>query len=501
MERWGSRLGALLALVGGAVGLGNFLRFPFQAAKWGGGAFLVPYVVALLWVGLPLVWMEVAMGRAGSRACAQSAPRLLEVLIGRRGWFIGLVAVYVSVGVAAYYAYLTGWTVGYAWHGLMGDFPAGAVEQGAAFHSRFLAGEAVFWWEGVLVLMGLVLSAGLQRGLEKVSLYGMPLLFLLAGGIAMGVFLVGETGRCASCSVWAGLRYLYLPRWEALLQPAVWLAATGQVFFTIGVGFGMYLVYSAAWSGNDPIRDSVLTVSANTFAEVGLGGVIVIPLVAAFLGVEAVQARAGFGMGFEVMPYVLMAWGGRLLVVAWYLLLFLAAFTSLIAMGWVGVTWLSEAVGGTPQRWAWPLTLAIAVLGVPVAFGPNSSAMDLYDQWVGSLFLVIAALGQWWVFQRVRPWAVVEAESRWRLGRIWRFIMQVGTPAFLVLLLVGSFFQPERGDWVGACGQLLAGEGWPWAAEALPVSLVHHLRDPWSLAGFLLLILTAGALVLLRRRT
>jgi hypothetical protein len=127
--------------------------------------------------------------------------------------------------------------------------------------------------------------------------------------------------------------------------------------------------------------------------------------------------------------------------------------------------------------------------------------MDLYDQWMGSLFLVVAALGQWWVFQRVRPWAVVEAESRWRLGRVWRFIMQVGTPVFLIFLLVGSFFQPEKGDWVGACRQLLAGEGWPWAPEALPVSLAHHLRDPWGLAGFLLLILTAGGLVLLRKRS
>lgn len=494
-------MGALLALIGGAVGLGNFLRFPFQAAKWGGGAFLVPYAVALVVVGLPLVWMEMALGRKGAQSGAQSAPGLLaSVQGGRAGWFVGLLGVYVSLVVGAYYAYLMGWTLGYAYWGAIGKFTRQRLEGVVAQHEVFLDGPAWIFWGLSWGVFGMILRLGLRSGVEKASLYGLPALFLLAIGLALGTLLLGHTGRCPTCSAWEGLRYLYMPRWDALTQPAVWLAATGQVFFSVGVGFAMYPVYAAFAQRIDITREGFLTVIANTLTEVGLGGLIVIPLVAAFLGVEAVAARAGFGMGFEVMPYVLMEWGGRLLVVAWYLLLFVAALTSLLAMGWVGVTWLSETLGGPPQKWAWPLTGGLALLSVPAVAGYKAGTLDLYDSWGGTLFLVLAALGHWWLFLRRGGWGVLTQESSWRLWNGWRFLMQWGTPVFLGALLVGSFFQPQKGDWVAAFHLLFSGQGWPWAPEALPLWLYNTLQQPWNQIGLAALLATAAALLFLRRR-
>ncbi|MCX7607270.1 MAG: sodium-dependent transporter [Bacteroidia bacterium] len=499
MERRRNRVGALLALIGGAVGLGNFLRFPFQAAKWGGGAFLIPYAVALIVVGLPLVWMEIALGRQGSHA-GQSAPRILSSLSGRMGWFIGLLGVYVSMGVGAYYAYLTGWTLGYAYHGAIGSFDAQDLGFCVAFHKRFLEGESYLFLGITWLLLAGVLHRGLHSGVERISLWGMPILFALAIVIAGGVVFLGDTGRCSSCDSWVGIRYLYMPRWDALTKPAVWLAATGQVFFSVGVGFAMYPVYAASWEGGDVLQRGALTVAANTVAEVVLGGLIGIPLVTAFMGIEAVSARAGFGMGFEVMPYVLTQWGGRALVVAWYVLLFLAAFTSLLAMGWVALTWLVDTVGGAHTRWVWPLILGMALLGMPPAFGYGQGALDLYDQWVGSIFLVLAALGYWWIFHRVNGWEVLERESRWRLGAFWRVSMRWGTPLFLGSLLVGSFFQPVEGDWVAAFRELLDSGKWPWSADALPVWIGRSLsKGMWAQLGFLFLLLSGGGLVLLRR--
>lgn len=501
MERWSGRLAALFALIGGAVGLGNFLRFPFQAAKWGGGAFLVPYGIALVVVGLPLVWIEMSLGRKGAQSGAQSAPGLLQaVYAGPTGWFVGLLGVYVSLVVGAYYAYLMGWTLGYAYWGAVGKFAGQILEEVVEGHQVFLAGSAWIFWAISWVLFGVILQLGLRNGVEKASLYGLPALFFLAVGLAIGTLLVGDTGRCPTCSAWEGLRYLYTPRWGALTQPAVWLAATGQVFFSVGVGFAMYPVYAAFARRVDVAREGFLTVAANTLTEIGLGGLIVIPLVAAFLGVEAVKVRAGFGMGFEVMPYVLTQWGGRALVVAWYLLLFVAALTSLLAMGWVGVTWLSEVLGSSPKRWAWPLTAGLALLSLPAVAGYEVGTLDLYDSWGGTLFLVLAALGHWWIFLRRGGWAILTQESSWKMWRGWYYLLRWGPPVFLGALLVGSFFQPQNGNWEAAWASLLAGRGWPWAPEALPIWLGTILQERWNQIGLAALLATAGVLLLLPRR-
>jgi len=499
VERWASRLGALLALIGGAVGLGNFLRFPFQAAKWGGGAFLVPYFVALVFVALPLVWMEMALGRASQRTA--SLPHLLQDLAPQKGRLIGLLGLYVSLGIASYYAYLTGWTLGYSVHALLGTFRGRSLDQTVTFHSVFLRQEGWVFYLVVWLILGLVLRKGLQKGLEALSRYAIPLLFLLAVGIAVGTLLLGHTGRCDTCSVGVGLAYLYKPRWEALAQPAVWLAATAQVFFSVGVGFGMYPVYAAHAGRLNAYREGLLTVLANTVAEVGLGGLIVIPLTTAFLGLEATQARASFGMGFEVMPYVLDAWGGRLLVLAWYALLFLAAFTSLIAMAWVGLVWLAEELGGPPARWTWPLMGALALLGLPTVVGFSEGTLDLYDYWMSNLFLLLSALGFWYIF-RLRPlWQVLEEESAFRMPLFLRRILLITPPAFLGALLVGSFFQPAQADWVGAFRSLIHTGRWPFSPDALPVWLGAKLfASPVNGVGFLLLLACGMSLLLLSRR-
>ncbi|MCS7297656.1 MAG: sodium-dependent transporter [Bacteroidia bacterium] len=501
MEQWGSRLGALLSLIGGAVGLGNFLRFPFQAGKWGGGAFLVPYVIALIGVGLPLIWIEMALGRAGARHGVQSAPAILHALIGKRGWMIGLLSVYVSLSVGVYYAYLTGWTLGYTYHALLGTFSNFSLTQTVAFHEQFLEREAIIFWLLTWIIAGLILQRGLQKGLERMNLWGIPLLFLLAVGIAGGAIMVGETGRCPTCASQVGLAYLYLPRWTELGQPAVWLAATGQVFFSIGVGFGMYPVYAAHALRSNPVREGFQTAAANTIAEVGLGGLIVIPLVTAFLGLPYVQEKASFSMGFAVMPFVLNEWGGRLLIAAWYFLLFLAALSSLLAMGWVGVTWLSASLGGSPLRWVWPLIGSLILLGIPPIFGYQHGALDLYDQIGGTLFPVIAALGYWWAFHQVKGWEILKQESPGLLGKGWLLILRWLPPLFLGGLLGMSLFQPSAGDWVGAFRHLLHHGHWPWAPEALPAQLQRTLfASIWNLLSGVSLILLAGILVVLRKR-
>ena len=122
-ERWGSRVGLVLAMAGSAVGLGNFLRFPAQASQHGGGAFIIPYLVSFLFMGIPLLWVEWAIGRRGGQFGHHSAPGMFDSM-GKQPWlkYLGVFGIFTNLGIAAYYCYIESWTLSYVWHSLIGTF-------------------------------------------------------------------------------------------------------------------------------------------------------------------------------------------------------------------------------------------------------------------------------------------------------------------------------------------------------------------------------------------
>ena len=500
MERWGSRLGALLALIGGAVGLGNFLRFPFQAAKNGGGAFLVPYLIAVVVLAFPLVWIEMVLGRPGEGK-AHSITRLFGLWGGAIGRLIGSWGVYVSLIVGSYYALLTGWTLGYTTEALLGMLSRLTPETAQEYWKNFQL-QAPYWTLLVLFLMGLTMAFPIQKGLERLSLYGMPLLFVLGAGIAIGALFLGKAGPCETCDSRVGIAYLYTPRWEALVNPSVWLAAAGQVFFSVGVGFAMYPVYASYYASSAGIRKAgAQTILANTLAEVGLGGLIVVPVTTAFLGLEIVRSKAGFGLGFEVMPVALEKWGGRALIAAWYFLLFLAAFSSLIAMGVVVRAFLVEAMRLSLQKASWVSVLLMAGLGIPVYMG-DERVLSLYDLWAGTVFLIAVAVGEWWLFKRLGAvgWETLHQAGQKPLHPFWRFTIRYLTPLMLGFILVGSFFTPAGGDWGKAFRTFFQTGQWPWSPEALPLALGQCLESEWAIGGGILLLLVLAMLITLALR-
>jgi len=500
VERWGSRLGALLALIGGAVGLGNFLRFPFQAAKYGGGAFLVPYLVALVVLALPMVWIEMVLGRPGEGQ-AHSITRLFGRWHSPVGRLIGSWGVYASLVVGSYYALLTAWTLGYTLQALLGLL-SGLTPETAQKHWITFQGTAHYWALGVLLLLGLSMALPIQKGLEKISLYAMPMLFILGLGIAVGALFLGKVGACPTCDSRIGLRYLYTPRWEALLNPSVWLAAVGQVFFSVGIGFAMYPVYASYYASAAGIRKAgSQTVIANTLAEVGLGGLIVVPVTTAFLGLETVQTKAGFGLGFEVMPAALSQWGGRPLITAWYFLLFLAAFSSLIAMGIVVRSFLLDEMALSPVKASWLSTGLMGVVGVPVYMG-GEKVLSLYDLWGGTVFLIAVAAGEWWLFGRggKMAWELLNQAGNRPLGSFWRVVIRYLTPLMLGFILVGSFFTPVEGDWGRALRTFIEAGEWPWSENALPLALWACLQSGWAVAGGIVLLIVLAFLITLALR-
>ncbi|HLV01138.1 MAG TPA: sodium-dependent transporter, partial [Acidobacteriota bacterium] len=188
VERWDTRIGLVLAMAGNAVGLGNFLRFPAQAAQNGGGAFLIPYLICFILMGIPLLWVEWAIGRHGGKHGHHSPPGMFDVL-GNHRWlkYIGVCGLFTNLTIAAYYTYVESWTLAYMWHSLLGSFGSIAPEQFFQDYTGSSQGgllsfssQAVFFFLLTLLLNVWILSRGLARGIELAAKIGLPLLILFA---------------------------------------------------------------------------------------------------------------------------------------------------------------------------------------------------------------------------------------------------------------------------------------------------------------------------------
>ena len=297
LDGWTSRLGVILAVAGSAVGLGNFLRFPGQAAQNGGGAFLIPYFVSLLVLGIPLCWAEWTMGRYGGSRGFNSAPGIFSV-IWRNGLskYLGLPALLIPLGIYMYYVVIEAWCLGYAisyldgslmlgtdsdkYGQFFGDF-VGVGENGALFEEGNR--KLLYLVLGTFVLNFILIYRGVAKGIESFCKIAIPMMVVCAICVLVRVLTLPphESGR----TVVDGLGFMWNPDFNALGKSDTWLAASGQVFFSLSVGFGIIVNYSSYLKKKDDVVLSGLTASSmNEFFEVCLGGLITLPAAFIFLG-------------------------------------------------------------------------------------------------------------------------------------------------------------------------------------------------------------------------
>ena len=317
-ESWGSRVGLVLAMAGNAVGLGNFLRFPVQAVNNGGGAFIIPYLVSFLVMGIPLLWIEWSMGRFGGKHGHHSTPFILDTMDKGRFWkYFGVFGIWTNLAVAAYYCYIESWTMSYVYHSITQSFSGLTQGQVAAFFNDYInitttttgiPYEAVIFYIACLVLNTWILSRGLSGGVEKTAKIGMPLLILFGVFLAIRGLTLGSSGATPEhpdANAWAGLNFLWEPQFDSLSNPSVWLAAAGQIFFTLSVGMGTIHCYAAYVKSKDDVALNAMAAGwTNEFVEVVLGSLIVIPIAAGYLGLDWVRQNASFGMAFQTMPFL-----------------------------------------------------------------------------------------------------------------------------------------------------------------------------------------------------
>lgn len=456
-EHWGSKLGVILAVAGSAVGLGNFLRFPAKAVLNGGGAFLVPYFVAFLLLGIPLVWVEWTMGRLGGQHGHGTAPGMFDAIARRRAWkYIGTIGVLGPFIILIYYMYIESWTLGYTWFSFTGRlFTAGDQSSIKAFLQGYQGVAQNGFFSSVWTAYGFFLITfvvnfffiyrGIQGGIEKLSRWGMPALVLIAILLAIRVLTLGTPDPARpDLSVGNALGFVWNPDFNALTQAKVWLEAAGQIFFTLSVGIGVILTYASYLKQNDDVALSGLTAaSTNEFCEVILGGSIVIPAAFIFLGgIGAMEVVSGgiFNLGFVTMPMIFEKLPlGFLFCGLWFLLLFIAGITSSVSLILPAVTFLADEFGMTRKR----ATLILAAIAFaacqPVIFFLSHGFLDEMDFWAGTFFLVLFGTIEiilfGWVFGIDKAWRELEVGALIRVPGFYKYIIKYVTPIYLLTML------------------------------------------------------------------
>jgi SNF family Na+-dependent transporter len=463
-ERWGSKLGVIMAVAGSAIGLGNFLRFPGLAANNGGGAFMVPYFVALLLLGLPLMWIEWTIGRFGGGFGHSTAPGMFHTLATKTRFikYFGVIGIFGPIVIFVYYTYIESWLLGYSFFALTGQYARCTTKESmSAFLSSYCGadksyfaniGTAYVFFLITFALNVLVVAGGIRGGIQRLCEWSMPVLFVLGIVLVVRVFTLGTPDPAhPENNVASGLGFLWNPDWSKLADAKVWLAAAGQIFFTLSVGIGVILTYASYLEKKDDVALSGLTAAAaNEVAEVVLGGSIVVPAAIAFFGVTAAAGNKSiFELGFITMPLVLDKLPlGNLFGFAWFLLLFLAGITSSISLAQPAIAFLEDEFGLTKREAAAVFAVVTFVLCQASIFGFSYGVIDELDFWGANVCLVlfgtIETILFGWVFGMDKAWTELHTGADITIPRIYRFIIKYVTP--LVLLAILGFWLVQ--DWV-----------------------------------------------------
>lgn len=483
-EHWQSKIGVVLAMAGNAIGLGNFLRFPGKAACYGGGAFMIPYFISLILMAIPLMWLEWAQGRYGGIRGHGTTPGMFQSM-----WknpvakYLGVLGLFIPTVILIYYTYIGSWTLGYGIYSLLDLLPKvnpsslhpdmgsqeiskivlqpfeefrniyTGIPDGEFLHVQAFT-YAVFVF--VLLLSIWVLAKGVSRGIEVMAKIAMPVLFVFGAVLVIRVLTLGHpvTEHYGSMN---GLAFLWEPKWFierngrevfVLLDVQTWLEAAGQVFFTLSLGFGAIQCYASYLRENDDVVLSGLaTTSANEFAEVIMGGSIAIPAAAAFFGVASTQviaAQGSFYLGFTSMPAIFgFLPGGNFLGFLWFVLLFLAAFTSIVAMAQPMIAFLEDETGMTREK-------AAIMLGI---FWFLSSHLCIYlrggwqvmDFWAGTfgppLLAFVEVIIIMWIFGGKRIWDEMHRGAHLRAPLFFYYTAKYITPLFLGVIFTAWLYQ------------------------------------------------------------
>ncbi len=388
-DSFGSRFGALLAMAGSAVGLGNLWRFPYLLGENGGAAFIIVYLVMVCVICLPIFISEFVIGRRSQK----NAYAAFRDLSGGSAWrWAGLMTVIVPLIVASYYCVIGGWAFEYLFKACTFSFTGEASQ--TAMSTMFADFVSAPWAPVIcqslfLLVTTLIVVIGIKDGIEKFSKVMMPVLFVIV--IAIAVYVVTLPGAGA------GFEYLFKPDFSKIDGGSM-AAALGQAFFSLSLGFGTIMTYASYVDKNDNIlKQSASTAIADTLFAL-IAGVAIMPAVFAF----GINPQSGPGLVFETLPYVFGQMpGGGIIAILFFLALIVAALTSSISMLEVGVAYLIEEKKLSRFASCSILFVICLVVGVfcSLSFGPladvklfGRSIFDFFDNLSSNILMTLGSL-------------------------------------------------------------------------------------------------------------
>jgi len=566
-EAWGSKLGLILAMAGNAVGLGNFLRFPCKAAANGGGAFMIPYFIAFIFLGIPLMWIEWAIGRFGGRHGHGTVPAVFN-----RIWknpiskYIGVMGIVLPLLIVTYYNYIESWTLAYGYFSISGKYsgikerrametflesytgkskkesqfnipipadqissatseikitfdkyygegiysldyefknasgaavkgssefavynsagadtrlpskstvaaeissiypgpgdtlaskpddiiikfkspvPSDSVKAGVSWNSTYFNGYkvALIFFLITFSLNAMVLYKGVESGIEALAKIAMPTLVIFAIILAVRVLTLTPVKAGAL----EGLGFIWNPNLSMLCSANVWLAAAGQIFFTLSICTGAIQTYASfVKDSEDIVLTGLTTAATNEFCEVILGGTIAIPASVMFFGAAetAEIAKSGaFNLGFSSMPIIFQQIPlGNILGAMWFGLLFFAGITSSVALAYPAIVFLKDELEYTHNK-AVSLVVSITfIAAVPVILYFDRGFLDEMDFWAGTfglaLFGFIEIAYFCWIFGMDNAWEEMHHGHAIKIPHVFYYIMKYVTPVFILALII-----------------------------------------------------------------
>ncbi len=431
-EKWRSGFGFVLAAAGSAVGLGNLWGFAYRTSQGGGAAFLSLYILIVLVVCLPVLVAEMVLGRSTG-----NSPLLAPVkAAGSRWQAMGLLFVLAASGILAFYAVLMGWTAHTLFHAFFYGLPVDMVEA-EAFFSSVSTGKSVFLGQLLsLTLTALIVSAGIRGGIEKLSRWCVPLLFLL--------LLVLACWAATLEGAFDGYR-TFLFRWDLqdLFNPSTVRNAFTQAFFSIGTGIGCILAYAAYLDRRNHLpREAFAVVGMDT--AVGLiAGLITFPVVMSF-GLQDVISESTVGTLFIALPTGFASLGavGRLVAVLFFSLAYIAALTSSVSLLEVPVSSFMDRLGWSRKKAVLVSTFLVFIFGLPSAFDLN--ILGGMDAIFGGILLIfgglLLALLLGWVVPRKFDEDLYGCETPVRVRRALSFMLRWVSPPVIAFGLIVSLF-------------------------------------------------------------
>jgi neurotransmitter:Na+ symporter, NSS family len=466
-DQWGTKIGFILAAIGSAIGLGNIWRYPYVVYENGGGAFLLPYFIAIITAGIPLLILEYSLGNRSRRA----APFAYRSLARRWEW-LGWWQIGVSFLIASYYMVVIGWVLSYVYFSFGTQWGA---DTNAFFFEEYLAvGE--FWAIGgiqwnvffaVLLAWAInywLLIRGVSRGIEIAARILIPALVVMIVIVTIrGLTLPGAA---------EGLNVLLTPDFSALLDPAVWVAAYGQVFFSIGVAFSIMIAYSSYLSRRADLSNSgfIVALSNSGFeflAALGIFSVLGYLAIQQGVAVDEV-ATSGIGLAFVTFPQIINELPAlqSLFGVLFFGALFFAGLTSSLSI-------LECCISGVRDKFGlsrlasvnWVCVPAFLVSMLYVTNG-GINYLDVVDRFMNNYGLVLSALFEVilvaWVARQLGPLQrYVNERSYLRLGRWWIILLSFVTPVAIAAVTFLNFleeFSAPYGDYP-VSGLLVFGAG------------------------------------------